>query len=109
MLVEQVELAGHLVMFFPKFHCEINWIEYFWGQSKRFVREHCDYTLNGLRARIPDSLASVKSSTIHGFYHQCLRRIQAYRVGITYGTEDYEKYVKEYKSHRRIYFMAEDM
>ena len=96
-------------MFFPKFHRGINWIEYFRGQAKRFAWEHCDYTLNGIQARISDSHASVKSSTIHGFYHRCFRRIQAYCVGIPYGTDNYEKYVKEYKSHWRIYFMTEDI
>jgi len=108
MLVEEIEQKGHLVMFFPKFHCEINWIEYFWAQCKRYAREHCDYTLTGLRARIPDALASVKETTIHGCYHQYLRRIEAFRGGVTYGTPAYDNYVKEYKSHRRVYFREEE-
>ncbi|KAI0754667.1 hypothetical protein C8Q80DRAFT_1140315 [Daedaleopsis nitida] len=26
-----IEAAGHICIFLPKFHCEINYIEYFWG------------------------------------------------------------------------------
>jgi len=26
-----IEEAGHLVIFYPKFHPELNWIEYYWG------------------------------------------------------------------------------
>ncbi|RPA97061.1 hypothetical protein L873DRAFT_1771919 [Choiromyces venosus 120613-1] len=47
-LIEEIEQQGHLVMFFPKFHCEINWTEYFWAQCKRYARKHWDYTLAGL-------------------------------------------------------------
>ncbi|RPA89405.1 hypothetical protein L873DRAFT_1721904, partial [Choiromyces venosus 120613-1] len=60
---------GYLVMFFTKFYCEINWIEYCWAQCKRYAHEHCNYTLAGLPAQIPDALASVKPSTIHSLYH----------------------------------------
>jgi hypothetical protein len=45
---EIVEDAGHLVMFYPKFHCELNWIEYYWGACKHYARKHCNYTLPGI-------------------------------------------------------------
>jgi hypothetical protein len=33
MVEEEITQRGHLVMFYPKFHCELNWIKYFWGDG----------------------------------------------------------------------------
>ena len=46
-LQEIVEEAGHIFLPHPKFHCELNWIEYYWGRCKYFTRKHCNYTLAG--------------------------------------------------------------
>lgn len=32
-----------------------------------------------------------------------------YRVGVEFGTKEFITYTKEYKSHRRLYFLANDM
>ena len=42
------EGKGHLAAFYPKFHCEINWIEYYWGMAKRFARDNCEYNFGAL-------------------------------------------------------------
>ena len=48
-LVEEVvESAGHLCIFLPKFHCELNFIEYFWGVTKQYLHSRCDYTFKSL-------------------------------------------------------------
>jgi hypothetical protein len=57
---ETIEAAGHLCIFLPKFHCKLNFIEFFWGAVKRYLQEHCNYTYDGLRANIPKALASVE-------------------------------------------------
>jgi len=31
---------GHKVLFYPKFHCELNYIEFFWAAVKRYKREN---------------------------------------------------------------------
>lgn len=41
---EVIANVGHLVEFFPKFHCECNFIERFWGEAKRIARMTCDYS-----------------------------------------------------------------
>ena len=49
--------ARHSCFFLPKFHCELNWIERYWGASKQDARSHCLYTLQGLRETVPTSLS----------------------------------------------------
>ena len=45
---EVIKAAGHLCIFLPRFHCELNFIEYFWGAVKKYLRDHCDYTFTTL-------------------------------------------------------------
>ena len=33
---------GHIALFLPKFHCELNGIERVWGHRKCIVRAHCN-------------------------------------------------------------------
>ncbi|KAI0717864.1 hypothetical protein C8T65DRAFT_737665 [Cerioporus squamosus] len=56
---EIIEAEGHICTFLPKFHCETNFIEYFWGAVKKWLREHCDYTFETLRQNMPKVLRSV--------------------------------------------------
>jgi len=44
-LEEELEAAHQLVIFYPKFHCELNFIERFWCASKWYARENCEYSL----------------------------------------------------------------
>ena len=92
------------VRYYPKFHCELNHIEYFWCQSKRYAREHCDYSIEGLRQTVPLSLTSVRPSTILANYKSCLRKMELYRIGVQYGTAEW----KTLTSHQRVYIPGED-
>jgi hypothetical protein len=99
-LQEEVEAAGHSIIFYPKFHCEINFTERFWCAAKHYTRENCEYTIDGLRRTIPEAFKSIPTATISRFYMHCSRIIDAYNNGYKYGTKAFINRV--YKSHRRV-------
>lgn len=99
-LREELEARGQVVLFLPKFHCELNPIEPYWCQAKWYCRENCEYTISGLRDTVPKALASVQNSTILGFWNRIFRVIDAYQAGMNYGTEEFKN--RAYRSHRRI-------
>ncbi|RPB02022.1 hypothetical protein L873DRAFT_573278 [Choiromyces venosus 120613-1] len=103
-LQEMIEATGHTVLFYPKFHCELNWIEYYWGQVKRYTRDNCEYNYEGLKTIIPQALSSVKPTTISLFYARTQRIMEAYHNGLTYGSTGYH----EYLSHRRVRHLEDD-
>ncbi|KAJ8585008.1 hypothetical protein M405DRAFT_745999 [Rhizopogon salebrosus TDB-379] len=102
---EVIEAAGHLCIFLPKFHCELNFIEFFWGAVKKHLRDNCDYTFATLKENMPK--ASHPFSAAQSVYGNivCNRWMDAYRSGL--GTTEAQIQVKafssrKYKSHRRI-------
>jgi len=56
---EVIENAGHLCIFLPKFHCELNFIEWFWGKVKKYLQDNCDGTFNTLKTNMPSAMQSV--------------------------------------------------
>ena len=98
-------MAGHLCIFLPKFHCELNFIEYFWGVVKKYLHEHCDYTFETLKKNMPEALDSINIQTIQWWEHQMQRWMDAYRNGMeTWAAQIHiQNYSsKNYKSHRCI-------
>ena len=96
-LTEELESRGQVVLFLPKFHCELNPIEPYWCQAKWYCRENCEYTFDSLRTTVPEALASVRNSSILGFWNKVYRVIDASRAGMAYGTKN-----RIHNSHRRI-------
>jgi hypothetical protein len=96
-LVETIENSGHVCIFLPKFHCELNFIERYWGAAKRYARNNCNYTWSGLQETVIDSVDVI---TIRRFARKAWRYMDLYRHRITGKLAEYA--AKKYKSHRRI-------
>ena len=71
-------LTGHRILFYPKFHCELNHIEYFWCDGKSWTRRNYKYSIEGLREDVLRALEQIKSSKILGNYKSCLKTIELY-------------------------------
>ena len=95
--------AGHDVIFYPAFHCELNFIEYFWGAAKQYTRDNCEYDFESLKCLVPEALAGVPNELIWKYPARTERIMEAYRSGVIYASTEYEHLVsRRYASHRRI-------
>ena len=92
-----VKAAGHLCLFLPKYHCELNIIEFFWGATKHHTRECCDFTLDGLDREIGVGQEKVKVETIRRWYHRMMRWLDAYETGAQHQVQAFSS--KKFKSH----------
>ena len=99
-LQEVVEEAGHIMIFYPKFHCELNYIEMIWAWVKRDLRQQCTFSFPDLEARLPIALNSVPISYFKKVSRHCFRFMDGYRSGLVGPELDYA--VRQYKGHRQI-------
>jgi hypothetical protein len=101
MLEEVITQAGHEVIFYPKFHCELNYIEYYWAALKRYTRENCKYSFLELEKTVMAAMDSIDVKTIRRFADRSKRWMMAYINGLSEEQRTYAE--KQYKSHRREY------
>ena len=97
---ELIEKADYKYIFYPKFYCELNFIERYWRAYKRYIWENCNYSWNGLQQVIPKSLDFILLVIIRKFARKCWYYMDAYKKGISRKLVEYA--VKKYKSHRII-------
>jgi hypothetical protein len=69
-LQEFIESHGHLCDFYPKYHCELNFIEQYWGAAKhRFRVAGCASTINEMEKKVIDCLDGVSVDHIQRFVY----------------------------------------
>ena len=105
--IEQLLIEkGHIPIFLPKYHPELNPTERVLAQLKRYTRGRCKYSLPSLRT-LDHSLAydTVTVDNIRNHFRKCKHFMFAYLEGLTPGTElddRVKKHKTACKSHRRI-------
>ena len=109
-VAELIEKHGHLDLFLPKFHCELNMIEMIWGRSKLFVCENADGSstcliygnnqfsegliwLSYKQHNLPTALVCKCARNVREFMHIYRLRVDAHCLRTTR---------KKYKSHRGV-------
>ena len=99
-LQEVVESAGHEMIFYPKFHCELNYIEMVWAYVKRDLRSKCTFSYPDLQSRLPHALNDVPIAYFKKVSRHCFRYMQGYRVGLVGPLLDFA--MRKYSGHRAI-------
>jgi hypothetical protein len=90
----------HIAVFGAAFHPELAAIEYFWGQMKKHLRRHYDYSIETLRRELPVAIASVTTTTVRRYYSHVRRYMQAYASN-NLSLAQIEWAMLKYSSHRR--------
>lgn len=100
-LTEVVELGGCEIIFYPKYHCELNFIEMIWGWLKSYHRRSCTYNFKHLEETLPVSIdETMPIAFVRRASRHCMRFMTGYREGLTGPLLQFA--VQKYKSHRAI-------
>jgi len=95
--------AGHNIIFYPAFYCELNFIEYNCGAAKCYTRENCEYDFESLKRLVPEALAGVSNQLIWKYWACTERIMDVYHCGVIYASPEYANLVSlKYVSYRRI-------
>lgn len=99
-IADTVTKAGHQIDYYPKFHCELNYIEMVWAYCKAELRRQCTYSFPDKCERLPETLHEVPLSFHRRALRHCSRFMSGYRQGLHGPLLDYV--LKKYKGHRVI-------
>jgi hypothetical protein len=96
------------IIFYPKFHCEFNFIERFWGFAKRLLEQDSDGKFQTMKKNLDQCLRNVPLDSIRKFALKSFRYMSAYRLGGQLTQAHIEYCVKQFKSHRRVRLNFDD-
>ncbi|CAN0252689.1 unnamed protein product [Scytosiphon promiscuus] len=97
--VEQMfKKAGHLCIFLPKYHPELNAIERYCGYLKYLLRLHCEYSLPHMLKILPGAMSGVPVGHIRAWSRVTWLYINAYKHGLVEYLKDRD--LKKWGTHR---------
>ncbi|PLW22371.1 hypothetical protein PCASD_15904 [Puccinia coronata f. sp. avenae] len=97
-----IEDAGHVCLFLPKFHCELNPIELYWSYIKQAYRKESHICANFKESKVlfERIRQSCPITTIRKYFRRIDQQLSAYRQG--YNGPQSAILMKKYTSHRCI-------
>jgi len=99
-IAQLIEDRGHKCVFLPKFHCELNPIEMYWGYAKARFRQVVKKTTKDGKREVPLALDACTTDILRRFCNRSFRFMDAYRKGLTITQAAW--CVKKQKGHRAI-------
>jgi transposase len=72
------EKAGHDILRTPPYHPELQPIETCWAIVKNNLANNCDFTMPGLKQRLPNAFAAVQSSTCKEIIAKVVKQEEIY-------------------------------
>ncbi|OJA13487.1 hypothetical protein AZE42_08411 [Rhizopogon vesiculosus] len=105
MLETLIKKAGHECIFLPKFHCELNPIEMYWGWCKYRYREVPKKTFEDAKRCAEEQLDACPTEVIRRFINRSWRFMSAYRLSLTGKAAEWKIWriqncVGKFKRHR---------
>ncbi|KAF8884751.1 hypothetical protein CPB84DRAFT_151904 [Gymnopilus junonius] len=83
-LEEFITSRGHICDFYPKYHCELNFIEQYWGAAKLVYRSTPKtHDMKEMEENIKNALDSVPLLQIQRYANRAARFISAYVQGLS--------------------------
>ena len=98
LLEEAINARGHLCIFLPKYHCELNFIEMLWCRAKQHQRNECLTSTVGQEANVRRWLSMVTLDELRKYERRCARFMSFYRLGCSVHLAHYA--ARKYKGHR---------
>ena len=77
-LREVVEDAGLEVIYYPKYHCELNYIELIWSFMKGKLRRDCTFNFSDLKTKIKELLPNIPLTVFQKSARFCYRFMSGY-------------------------------
>jgi len=72
--------AGHTILRTPPYHPELQPIETCWAVVKNYMADNCDYTMRGLRERLPHAFSKITASCCTGIIKEIKKQEDAYWI-----------------------------
>ncbi|KAE9392941.1 hypothetical protein BT96DRAFT_967294 [Gymnopus androsaceus JB14] len=100
MLETLITEAGHNCIFLPKFHCELNPIEMYWGWVKYRYRQVPKVKFQDAKDTALEYLNACPVDVIRRFINRSWRFMSAYRIGLKGKAAEWA--VRKQKGHRAV-------